>query len=1449
MAVQLILKNSSVEDKRPTANQLANGEISLNYNEAGAFLCCTDTNGDVQQVGGVKIDETAPDAPVKQTLWFQPSTLMLSVFDGDKWLPIGGSGDSGGGGSVLPPVPFLQIIGNDGIDADTVSGIVTLDVELAGGDDGLEFKSSKLSASVASDTQLGSVKIGDGIDVTADGTISFDSDAAGLKPDEILGGDGIEVTPGTDDVTIDVDLAPNKGLEFIGGQLAAEIGGGLQFNPDGSIGIDTDIILQTGDITGGEAIKVTDGTGTATIDVDLLGGQDGLEIRNDKLTATVATASTLGSVKIGSGIDVTVDGTISFDVDEAGLQPDEVLGGDGIEITAGTDKVTIDVDLAGGQDGLEFKSNKLSATTASTTDHGVVKVGENIDVTDGEISVPKATTSTFGVVKLGIGIEVDGDGSISIDFPATTTYRGSCNLNNPPTGQINPDPALKADAYINSADSAAVAAGWTGITGTAKIGDLVIFDGTIWELIPLGSGEPPVTSVNGRTGDVVLDYTDVGAASEAQGDLADSALQPGDNISELNNNVGYITEADLDGNYLSLAADAGNQVVLSPDETSFMGNVGIGMDNPQSALDVNGDIKASGSAYSKSTVASDLGTTLVTKDYVDASGVAPGDGALTIKTAGQGSNATGTFTANQPGASTLTLPVIRYGDLSGTPSIGNGTITIKQPGTADQTFTVNQTGPTTISLKNDNTQNTPGNGALTIKTAGQGSNATGTFTADQSGASTLTLPTIRYGDLSGAPSIPAAAGNGTITVTQPGTSAQTFTVNQSGNTTIALKNDNTQNTPGNGTITVVQPGTSNQTFSVNQTGNTTITLKNDNTSTTPGNGALTIKTAGQGSNATGTFTANQGGASTLTLPVIRYGDLSGRPSIPAAAGNGTITIKQPGTTDQTFTVNQTGNSTINLKNDNTQNTPGNGQIWVAAGTGLNGSGDQATANQTVNTTRTLSLDTTYTDGRYVKKSGDNMTGDLTLGPVGSPVIALDATGGFGRTVKQWISSTVLSGEPGDSQEGCAMQPFGRFAVSRASTAHIFRGMQTNVDTISTPSSYIGSRGDAYFKRNLRIEAGFTPPATINPEYYYVEINPNNGSTTNVSYPMMLGGLVADNGNAHGAAIFANTPGGSPIKIYNGGIKRNHGRDTRRYEGYSAHYTSEGVSNHDCRIALCRNADGFPASIHLGKTGDYGSLDINTLYFPKTTDDQSLGSVNSYFADGHQMVLGAKIQTNIVGAVTPGTGVLANGGTEGFAETNMTFDVMDSKGSSGGSNTLKLNSKSLIVNTINGITLHQPNQGIVFTDNGDSELTYEEGSWKPTILVGGTEVIPGTQAGYYTKIGKQVYVVGRVQTIDLAGKIGKLNIANLPFQVSDNAAGNVTDQGAGQVTLYKATGAPISYGAPFIRTEKDAFSLYVTYMGAGTLNASSNDLEVAQAETFFKDTSCQFRFTCTYICKE
>src|SRR5574344_3119808 len=46
-----------------------------------------------------------------------------------------------------------------------------------------------------------------------------------------------------------------------------------------------------------------------------------------------------------------------------------------------------------------------------------------------------------------------------------------------------------------------------------------------------------------------------------------------------------------------------------------------------------------------------------------------------------------------------------------------------------------------------------------------------------------------------------------------------------------------------------------------------------------------------------------------------YNDLTNKPTIPSV-GNGTVTIKQAGTTKGTFTMNQSGNTTIELTDNN-----------------------------------------------------------------------------------------------------------------------------------------------------------------------------------------------------------------------------------------------------------------------------------------------------------------------------------------------------------------------------------------------------------------------------------------------------------------------------------------------------------------------------------------------------
>ncbi len=77
-----------------------------------------------------------------------------------------------------------------------------------------------------------------------------------------------------------------------------------------------------------------------------------------------------------------------------------------------------------------------------------------------------------------------------------------------------------------------------------------------------------------------------------------------------------------------------------------------------------------------------------------------------------------------------------------------------------------------------------------------------------------------------------------------------------------------------------------------------------------------------------------------------YNDLSNKPTIPSV-GNGTITIKQAGTSKGTFTMNQSGNTTIELTDNNTtyptgtSSTSGLTKLYTGTGTATDGTMTQA----------------------------------------------------------------------------------------------------------------------------------------------------------------------------------------------------------------------------------------------------------------------------------------------------------------------------------------------------------------------------------------------------------------------------------------------------------------------------------------------------------------------------
>jgi hypothetical protein len=88
MSVQLVLKNSSVQDKEATAAQLAVGELALNYHSSGPFLQCEDSAGNIWRLGGVVIASTAPSSPSRGAWWLDSDDDHLYFYDGSGWIEI-----------------------------------------------------------------------------------------------------------------------------------------------------------------------------------------------------------------------------------------------------------------------------------------------------------------------------------------------------------------------------------------------------------------------------------------------------------------------------------------------------------------------------------------------------------------------------------------------------------------------------------------------------------------------------------------------------------------------------------------------------------------------------------------------------------------------------------------------------------------------------------------------------------------------------------------------------------------------------------------------------------------------------------------------------------------------------------------------------------------------------------------------------------------------------------------------------------------------------------------------------------------------------------------------------------------------------------------------------------------------------------------------------------------
>jgi len=507
MAVQIILKNSSVEDKRPKT--LANGEISLNYHADGAFLCCQDTEGNIQQVGGVKIATDAPDEPVKQTQWFNPDNLTLYIFDGDAWQPIGG-GSGGGIGSGI-----TDIIGNNGIDADNVGDVVTLDVDI-NTSKGLHFELSKLA-----------INPGANISFDADGKLQADIDTLSYKGTVDLTSDPVPSAGSAGDAFVNIgsgamsaawQTATALGATTVSpGDLVVKSPAAWSYIPTGGVEVQTNLGI---DSRGVETLDITSSTGD---DVTIPAATDalaGLMTAADKATLDAGGTPNGGT---GDRPDSPDIGDLYFDTDLELLlvwngtswepvSPPQAPGqwtrtgtklaptnpGDTVVVTAadGTENITLNAD------------GSISATTSLTT-------GSNISLKNGFLDLKRNASTSNPILTLGNDSTLYGQISIAGVANFTGVKVGAAGVwdkflvsDNGSVyvgGTITTDPNI----LLNAANGSITAAGTGDFAGDVTINtDKITLDATDGDITLAGdlniAGDIINTTVDGDQ-DIICD--------------------------------------------------------------------------------------------------------------------------------------------------------------------------------------------------------------------------------------------------------------------------------------------------------------------------------------------------------------------------------------------------------------------------------------------------------------------------------------------------------------------------------------------------------------------------------------------------------------------------------------------------------------------------------------------------------------------------------------------------------------------------------------------------------------------------------------------------------------------------------------------------------------------------------------------------------------------------------
>ena len=414
MAVRIILKNSGVVDKKPTPGSLNRGEITVNENEEGCFLCCEDTAGNIQQIGGVKIAEDAPQSPVRGSMWLMPSTSTLYIHNGSGWESIAGGGGGGGGGSGAVD----QIIGGNGIDVSPGSGTgtVTANADI-NTNNGLQFVAGQLAINIGAGL---SFNAGSGALEASSTALSYkgtvDLTSGTARPVDPAAGDTYANTGnGTSNAVWNPDIPTGTGVDA--GDLIVYSGSVWNLIPTGGGGGggSTNLSYTARDgSTASNAGTVNSDTGTdANIPAAGNDGNAGLMLPGDKTKldgiATGAQTGTVTSITPGPGLrNTTSAGLNATPITGAGTFGVGLTATSGLEINPDTDSGGLQValeDAGAGTGGLELDGNEIR-----------VNAGNGIELTATGVAVDPDDGISVGASGVSVNLEAAGAGTGGLAF-------------------------------------------------------------------------------------------------------------------------------------------------------------------------------------------------------------------------------------------------------------------------------------------------------------------------------------------------------------------------------------------------------------------------------------------------------------------------------------------------------------------------------------------------------------------------------------------------------------------------------------------------------------------------------------------------------------------------------------------------------------------------------------------------------------------------------------------------------------------------------------------------------------------------------------------------------------------------------------------------------------------------------------------------------------------------